>query len=147
MFMSTMTAQDTRKQKTTTPASEGQGNCPQTGSFCWNELLASDTAGAAKFYGQLFGWQAVEFPGPMKYSLLKQDGRDIGGLMQRPMENVPPHWLAYVKVENVDASFKKATTLGAKTLMPPMDIPDIGRIAVFQDPQGAALGIFQPAKE
>jgi predicted enzyme related to lactoylglutathione lyase len=49
-------------------------------------------------------------------------------------------------VESVDASARKAAELGAKTLMPPMDIPTVGRIAVIQDPEGAPLGMFQPAK-
>ena len=56
-------------------------------------------------------------------------------------------WLAYVKVENVDATAHKATDLGAKIFMPAIDIPTVGRIAIFQDPQGATLGIFQPAKD
>jgi hypothetical protein len=145
--MSTMTAEETKTRQATAPGSEGKQGCAQTGAFCWNELLASDPASAAKFYGQLFGWQAVEFPGGMKYSLLKKDGQDVGGLMQRPKENIPPHWLAYVKVDDVDATVKKAGNLGAKLLMPAMDIPDVGRIAVFEDPQGAALGIFKPARE
>jgi predicted enzyme related to lactoylglutathione lyase len=124
--------------------------CAPTGSFSWNELLASDVGEATKFYSQLFGWQTADFegaPGGMKYTLLKKDGHDIGGLMQRPKEQMPPQWLAYVKVDNVDASAKKAGSLGAKVVMPPMDIPNVGRIAVFVDPQGAALGIFQPAKQ
>jgi predicted enzyme related to lactoylglutathione lyase len=66
--------------------------------------------------------------------------------MARPSPQAPPHWLAYVMVESVDASAKKAGDLGAKILMPPTDIPTVGRIAVFQDPEGAPLGVFQPAK-
>jgi hypothetical protein len=128
-------------------ASASQQGCPQPGTFCWNELLVNNPAPAAKFYAQLFGWQAVEFPGGMNYTLFKQNGRDVGGLMKSPSDQIPPHWLAYVMVENVDASAKKAGELGAKVMMPPMDIPTVGRIAVFQDPQGAALGLFQPEKK
>ena len=102
---------------------------------------------AAKFYTQLFGWKTEAMPGGMPYTLFKQDGKMVGGLMGRPHEQVPPHWLAYVKVENVDSSAKKASDLGAKTIMPPTDIPTVGRIAVIQDPEGAPLGLFQPAKE
>jgi uncharacterized protein YndB with AHSA1/START domain/predicted enzyme related to lactoylglutathione lyase len=125
-------------------ASEG---CPEPGTFCWNELLAVSPGNAAKFYTQLFGWKTEAMPGGMPYTLFKQDGEMVGGLMGRPHEQVPPHWLAYVKVENVDASAKKASDLGAKTIMPPTDIPTVGRIAVIQDPEGAPLGLFQPAKE
>ena len=83
----------------------------------------------------------------MKYTMFKQNGQKSGGLMQKQHEQAPPHWLAYVEVESVDASAKKAGELGATIVMPPMDIPTVGRIAIFQDPQGAALGIFQPERE
>ncbi len=126
--------------------SADQSACPPTGAFCWNELLATDTGKATEFYGRLFGWKAAAFPGGMDYSVFKLNGQEVGGLMKRPGNECPPHWLAYVKVDNVDASAKTATDLGAKVLLPPTDIPTVGRIAVFQDPQGAALGIFQPAQ-
>jgi len=47
----------------------------------------------------------------------------------------------------VDATVKKASGLGAKVILPAMDVPTVGRIAVLQDPQGAPLGVFQPAKK
>jgi len=42
-----------------------------------------------------------------------------------------------------NASAAKAGELGAKTFVPPTDIPDVGRFAVFADPTGAALAIIQ----
>src|SRR5205814_148660 len=89
--------------------------------------------------------QTEDFPGGMKYTMFKQDGQKVAGLMQQPHDQAPAHWLAYVEVENVDAAAKKAGGMGAKILMPPMDIPTVGRIAVFQDPQGAALGWRPPS--
>jgi len=127
-------------------ADSGGQPCPVPGSFCWNELLAANPAKAGKFYTQLFGWSTEEMSAGMNYTLFKQNGRMIGGLMGRPNAQAPPHWLAYVMVENVDASARKAGELGARMLMPPTDIPTMGRIAVFQDPEGAPLGLFQPAK-
>ena len=129
-------------------AGQQDGSCSEPGTFCWNELMAADVGGAAKFYTQLFGWQTEAFSGGTHpYTLFKQNGQRIGGLMQRPHEQAPPHWLAYVEVENVDATVKKASGLGAKVILPAMDVPTVGRIAVFQDPQGAPLGVFQPAKK
>jgi predicted enzyme related to lactoylglutathione lyase/uncharacterized protein YndB with AHSA1/START domain len=127
-------------------ATSGGKPSPENGMFCWNEMLAVDPGKAAQFYARLFGWTTEEMPGGMKYTLFKQNGTSIGGLMARPSPQAPPHWLAYVMVESVDASAKKAGDLGAKILMPPTDIPTVGRIAVFQDPEGAPLGVFQPAK-
>lgn len=125
----------------------GSQNCPAPGEFCWNELLAVSPDKAAKFYTQLFGWNTEAMPGGMNYTIFKQNGTMVGGLMARPNEQAPPHWLAYVRVENVDESAKHAGELGARILMPPMDIPTVGRIAVFMDPEGAPLGLFQPEKK
>jgi uncharacterized protein len=108
-------------------------------------LLTSDEASATKFYSAVFGWQTAAFPGAgVKYTIWKQQGKGIGGLMKRPMENIPPHWLGYVTVADVDATVKKTGDAGGKVMMPPSDVPTVGRIAVIQDPQGASLGIIQP---
>jgi uncharacterized protein len=115
------------------------------GQFVWNELLTSDEAGARRFYSRIFGWETADFPGSgMKYTLWKKNGKDVGGLMTRPDEHIPPHWLGYVAVNDVDAAVEQAGALGGNVLMPPFDVPTVGRIAVLKDPQGAALGIFKP---
>ena len=125
--------------------SESQHKPMAVGEFCWNELLTSDEAGATKFYSAVFGWQTAEFPGAgVKYTIWKQQGKGLGGLMKRPMEQIPPHWLSYVTVADVDSTAKKVSQAGGKVLMPPIDVPTVGRIAVFQDPQGVALGIIKP---
>ena len=55
---------------------------------------------------------------------------------------VPPHWAAYVTVEDVDATAKKAEQAGATIIVPPTDIPNVGRFCTFQDPQGAVLSVI-----
>ena len=115
------------------------------GEFCWNELLTSDEAGATKFYSAVFGWQTADFPDAgVKYSLWKSNGKDVGGLIKRPMEDMSPHWRGYVTVADVDATALKAGEAGGKVMVPPLDVPTVGRIAVIQDPQGASLGIIKP---
>jgi predicted enzyme related to lactoylglutathione lyase len=59
------------------------------------------------------------------------------------MGNIPPHWLVYFSVDDCDAKLKQANDLGARTIAPPMDIPDTGRFAMLQDPQGAAFAIIK----
>jgi predicted enzyme related to lactoylglutathione lyase/uncharacterized protein YndB with AHSA1/START domain len=115
------------------------------GSFVWNELLTSDVPAAGKFYSNLFGWQTVDMDmGSMIYTLIKKDGKDGGGMMKLPMENVPPHWLAYVAVENADATASEAAKTGGRVIAPPFDVPTVGRLAVLMDPHGAAFAIIQP---
>jgi hypothetical protein len=114
------------------------------GSFCWNELLVRDTAAQGAFYNRLLGWEAVATPmGEMNYTIFKAGGRDVAGMMPVPMPGVPPHWLTYVKVADVDASARLAGELGGKVVAGPFDIPNIGRIAVVLDPEGAAFGLYQ----
>jgi uncharacterized protein len=117
------------------------------GEFSWNELVTTDETAAAKFYRHVFGWQAEDFPSAgMKYLIFKNRGNGVAGLMKRPNETCPPHWMGYVTVADVDETARKAGEAGAQVIMPPFDVPTVGRIALFQDPQGAALGIFQPLK-
>jgi predicted enzyme related to lactoylglutathione lyase len=133
--------------ETKSAKNQNQTACPEPGSFCWNELMTSETGGAAKFYSQLFGWKTEAFSGAeMPYTLFKTNGRQVAGLMARPNPQMPPQWLAYVHVGNVDASTQQARELGAKVCLEPKDIPTVGRIAIIQDPQGASLGLFQPEK-
>lgn len=118
----------------------------QTGAFVWNELMSKDFAKSKSFYTTLFGWSSREMDmGPAgKYTIWTKDGKDLGGGMQisADMGPVPSHWLAYVSVANVDESAKQVATLGGKVIVPPMDIPDVGRFSVIEDPTGANLAII-----
>ncbi len=115
------------------------------GQFSWNELMTADVEGARAFYTQLCGWEAEPMPGGMPYTLFKKGGIYAAGMMQSPMPNTPPCWVAYVTVESADASAVRVTELGGKVCKPPFDIPNVGRIALVLDPQGALFGLFQPA--
>lgn len=114
------------------------------GHFVWNELYTKDKDSAAKFYGALFGWTGKVAEGdPMQYFHWMNQGKDIGGMMNLPAPNIPPHWLAYIGASDVDASTKKVKELGGKVMMDPMDIPRVGKFSVVTDPQGAAFALFR----
>jgi predicted enzyme related to lactoylglutathione lyase len=85
----------------------------------------------------------------MEYTSFINGERPAGGMYTLPpeMANVPPNWLAYFAVEDCDATVAKATSLGAQTLSPAMDIPTVGRFAVLLDPQGAAFGVIKLANQ
>jgi uncharacterized protein len=114
----------------------------QHGAFSWCELMTTDVDAAKTFYTKLFGWEseAMSIPG-MTYTVVKAGGKGIGGIMTIPKEaqGTPPMWGAYVTVDDVDQTAKTAKQLGAKILVPPTDIPTVGRFCVIQDPQGAVL--------
>lgn len=128
--------------------------CPKTGQFSWNELITNDTKASASFYGSLFGWTTEAFgPTPPDasmppYQLFKSAANPmgVGGLMQALQPGIPPHWMPYVVVDNVDVSLARAAELGAKIRPPVMPIPNVGRIACIMDPQGAAIGLHELPK-
>ena len=128
--------------------------CPRLGQVSWNELISADTRASADFYGKLFGWKATPFvpkggpTGGPPYTLFKTEANEMGegGMMQAPAPGVPTHWLPYVVVENADKSLAKAVELGAKAFTPVMSIGEVGRIAVIQDPLGAAIGLHELPK-
>lgn len=115
------------------------------GMFGWTELLTTDVEAAKQFYAQLLGWEMEDNPLPgMTYTVIKNAATGIGGIMQIPQETtgMPPAWGAYVTVADVDATARQAEALGATILMPPTDIPQVGRFCTFRDPQGAMLSII-----
>jgi predicted enzyme related to lactoylglutathione lyase len=122
------------------------------GSFCWIELHTTDQNAAKSFYDALFGWDPEDMPmGPNDfYTIFKLQGRDAAaGCTLRPDERsqgVPPHWMIYITVDNADASVAKAQPLGGKILAPAFDVMDAGRMAVIQDPTGAACCLWQANK-
>jgi predicted enzyme related to lactoylglutathione lyase len=112
------------------------------GAFSWCELMTSDADAAKAFYTKLFGWatEDMEVPGTA-YTVVKAEGTAVGGIMPIPPEGsgMPPAWGAYVTVSDVDLTARTAEALGGTLLVPPRDIPGVGRFCVIQDPQGAAI--------
>lgn len=124
----------------------------QPGAFSWAELSTTDQKGAVDFYRRILGWDVSEQPmGPGEvYSIFQLRGKDVAAAYtMRPEERqmgAPPHWNMYVAVTNVDESVSRAKALGAVVLAPAFDVMDAGRMAVLQDPTGAAFCLWQPKK-
>ena len=131
------------------PGAARQGAKP--GTVCWNELATSDLDAAATFYSGLFEW-AVKDAGTSAdcpYVMFMLAGEPVGGMLPASVAgpDVPPHWLVYFNVADCDAAVATATALGGQTCKAPFEVPDVGRIAILADPQGAmfALITLQPA--
>ena len=117
------------------------------GSFCWSELMTTDPDAAGSFYANLVGWQAAtqEMAPGMAYTSFLQGERPVGGMMKMEgaqWRGVPPHWMNYVSVDSVDAVATKAAELGGVVIVPPTDIPGVGRFSTLQDPTGAAFSVI-----
>lgn len=116
------------------------------GMFCWQELMTSNVEKAANFYKDLFGWDLNEMKmGGMNYTLIKNQGSDIGGMMTLPpeMKNAPPHWNAYFTVTNLDDTMEVIRGNNGNIIMGPQDIPETGRFAFCQAPDSTVFYLFQ----
>jgi len=122
----------------------GAGLVNEPGSFCWNELVTTDVAGARSFYQGLFGWEYVESgEGAETYTEIRLDGRSNGGMMAlRPeMQGVPPNWGVYFSVEDCAKTVARLQDLGGSVIVPPTAIPP-GTFAVCADPRGGAFHVI-----
>ena len=116
------------------------------GAPCWVDLMTSDHARARDFYAQLFGWRAnepsEEFGG---YFMFEKDGVPVaGGMPSMPDAGADNIWSIYLSTDDAEKAVEVATANGAQVIAPPMDIADLGKMAVIVDPTGAAIGMWQP---
>lgn len=119
------------------------------GRLVWHELMTTDLAAAQAFYKKVVGWGTKQWEGNADYMMWMAGDKPVGGLMPLPAEaakaGAPPNWLTYVEVPDADETVAQAKSLGAQVLAGPEDIPQVGRFAVLQDPQGAVFAILTVA--
>jgi len=117
----------------------------ESGTFCWGDLSTPDPARAKQFYEGLFRWNIGPVESfPPDYLVIQNGGQPIAGIPPAVYRNaaVPPHWMLFFLVGDVDAAAAKAKHLGGKEHMAPMSMGS-ARLAVLADPQGAAFSILQ----
>jgi predicted enzyme related to lactoylglutathione lyase len=117
------------------------------GTPCWVDLGTPDIEAAVAFYSGFFGWEVpaaenAEQTGGYRQAMLR--GKPVAGMMPLMQEGQPPAWSSYISVEDADAIAAKVRDAGGEVLAEPMDVMGLGRMAVFSDPAGAAIGIWQP---
>lgn len=117
------------------------------GHFVWHENLSSDAEAAKTFYSKLLGWEYETFkPGEMDYAMIASGGAMHGGFWPEPPQGAGAGWQGHVLVEDVDGAAERATKLGATILHGPMDMPEVGRFALIQDPYGAVISAYAPVE-
>jgi uncharacterized protein len=110
----------------------------------WVDLASPDLEASKAFYGALFGWEAGRpVPEAGGYTLFALHGKQVAGMGPVMSEGQPPAWTTYVNVTDADGTAKKAADAGGTVLAGPMDVMDQGRLAIFADPAGAVLGLWQ----
>jgi predicted enzyme related to lactoylglutathione lyase len=110
----------------------------------WVDLGSPDPDGAATFYGGLFGWESPEGPPEAGgYRLFELRGKPVAGLGPQ-MNPGPPYWTTYVSVDDASAIVPRVLELGGQVIVEPMDVLDVGSMAVFADTTGAIFSVWQP---
>jgi uncharacterized protein len=122
---------------------------PRSG-FVWHELMSTDPEQSEAFYRQVAGLSVTPLgEGDQAYLMLMDGDQPVGGVARpRPDQEGWPsggpeaHWITYLGTDDVDEAARTAQRLGGQVLLPPTDVPGMGRAAVLRDPQGAAFGVF-----
>ena len=116
------------------------------GAPCWIDLYTSDPDKSRAFYGELFGWTSTvggpEFGG---YITFEKAGQAVGGAMHNDgSAGMPDVWSVYLAVDDARKTVEVATANGSQVYVPPMDVADLGTMAVVSDAGQAAIGLWQP---
>ena len=109
------------------------------------EIAGKDGEGLASFYRSLFGWD-IEGGGPGYWLVAQQDGGIGGGLMQTGGD-IPSYVTVYVQTDDLEASLGRAVELGGAVVVKRTEIPGAGSFAMFQDPDGNMIGLFEERRE
>ncbi len=120
----------------------------EPGALSWIELYTPDTKKAGDYYTDLLGWtsEEQEMPTGIIYTVFNRAGQAEAGMMAPPPEagEIPPFWMVYFGVEDAKATAAKVEELGGGIDFPPAQIPEVGWVATFADPQGARFAVLQP---
>ena len=115
----------------------------EPGTFSWVDLSTGDAAGAKSFYSGLFGWEFEdsEIPSGGIYTMCHVKGDAVAAISQQDQQ--PGHWNNFVTVASADETAARARELGAHVIEETFDVLDAGRMALFADPDGAMLCVWE----
>jgi predicted enzyme related to lactoylglutathione lyase len=137
-------------RETSAPTATARTGPNPQGDFIWYELMSPDPEGSKAFYDAVVGWTISDAePAYNGYRMIgRSDGGFAGGVLhltdEMQQHGARPTWLGYIYVDNVDQALAAIEQAGGKALMPPTDIPNVGRIAMVADPQGAPFYVMKP---
>jgi predicted enzyme related to lactoylglutathione lyase len=122
-------------------------NNPHYNKFCWSELSTPDVKAAKEFYGKILGWEFEDHDiEGITYTMIKTQDKEFGGMWQIPNDKkneIPPHWMGYICVENLEKTLKQAQELGATVKMPITKAGEAGIFAIICDPTGAHIAFWE----
>jgi len=119
------------------------------GAVCWTDLTVADAEGVAEFYRQVTGWTSTPFDmGGYRDHCMNApaSGQTVAGICHARGVNadLPPQWLIYIVVAEVDHSAAECCRLGGSVLAGPREMEGQGRFCVIRDPAGAVAALIAP---
>ena len=120
---------------------------PEIGSVLWTDLTVPNAVEIKDFYSKVIGWKSepVSMGDYNDFNMNSPStGRTTAGVCHSRggNANLPPVWMVYFTVENVDESAKKCVENGGKIISPPKDMGKYARYCVIEDPAGAVAALF-----
>ena len=119
---------------------------PSPGTITWQDLTVANAEVVRDFYAAVVGWT----PEPLSMGayadfVMKADHEAVAGVCHArgPNADLPPQWLIYITVEDLDHSLAECERLGGSMIAPPRSMGG-GRFCVIRDPAGAVAGLYQP---
>ena len=124
------------------------GERMEVGSVGWLDLTIENAEDVRDFYKSVIGFKSsdVDMDGYNDFVMLAPgSGEGIGGVCHARGGNkdIPPQWILYFIVEDVDASVKTCESLGGKALVGPKKMGE-ATYCVIQDPAGAVCALYNP---
>ncbi|MBK7702430.1 MAG: VOC family protein [bacterium] len=118
------------------------------GTVGWFDLTVEDAEGLRDFYGEVAGWsyELVPMEGYDDYLMINRDGGVVAGICHArgPNTGLPPRWLAYVTVADLEASLEACAARGGRVIAGPRSLGEYGTFCVICDPAGAHVALLQP---
>ena len=116
--------------------------------FVHAELNSTDVEKSKNFYGKLFDWKYEDMPGAdgITYTSIGVGENKYGvggGMLKQMVPGASSAWMPYVLVDDIEASTKKAKSLGATILKDVTEVSDMGSLSILKDPTGAIIGLWQ----
>jgi predicted enzyme related to lactoylglutathione lyase len=122
----------------------GTERANEPGTPIWNELITADNTAALAFYADVVGLGHQSSELMEGYVVITNAaGEEVGGAMAPMMEGTAPHWNVYFNVEDADATAARIGELGGTTISANFDVPGVGRLGIYADPQGAMFNLMQ----
>jgi predicted enzyme related to lactoylglutathione lyase len=109
------------------------------------ELSSKDQDVMKAFYGSVFGWEFQDWPEMNYVTFTTGEGKLGGGFSPVSEDNPAGLVVNYVNCDDINSSITSIKENGGKLIMPVMEIPDVGQVAMFTDPSGNTVGLLQPA--